>query len=243
MSNTSQDETRTETLEIVDQDTLNQALSQDELTTAEEVVVEDTDTEESKEPKEPEKKEKILGKYGNTDDLVNAYTSLQTEFNKRNEELKKLKTSLKEKERESIQSLGYDEQVKYLVDRITELEAQQEEKQNEAMQYSMEALHQQDMQNLNSFISKTPELVETGFDDLFKEIALRPEYREYSFESIYNTLLKPKIEKLMGTKVKTKERLIKGQAKQERTGDLSDVSKSEYEKNRLDYLREAGINI
>lgn len=238
MDNTSQDANQ-EAL-INDQATLEAALAINEPIEGDEQPVEEAKTEEPKE--EPKK---LLGKYNSAEDLAEAYKSLQAEFTKRNEELKTLKTVQKQKELEGIKSLGYDEQMDFLLNEIQRLKDDQESQSQKLVEVSQEAIIDQDRKALESFISSKPELVETNMDDIFRELATSPTYAEYTFDSIYESKFKPKLDKLMGTKVKVKERPLKGQAKtvDKSFDNVGGLSRVDYEKNRLQILREAGIKI
>ena len=239
MDNTSQ-EANNETL-VTNQETLEAALAEP-ITTEE--VEEATKTEEVTTETKPETKI-YLGKYKSPDDLAEAYRSLQAEFTKRNTELKTIKDNAKKQEVENLKSLGYDEQVNYLVAEIQRLKDQQEEQTQQSQLSSQEAQIEQDKNSLEAFIASKPELVETGMDDIFRELALSPNYAEYTFDSIFESRLKPKLDKLMGTKVTVRERPLKGSTKAvDKTYDnVSSISKGEYEKNRIQIMREAGIKI
>jgi hypothetical protein len=221
---------------ITDQETLEAALNN------EPVNAEDT-AEQAEETEAP--KEKLLGKYESPEALAEAYKSLQSEFTKRNEELKSLREEQKKKEIEGLKTLGYDEQVEYLVNEQMRLKEELEAQKQQYSQVSQEALIEQDKKALEAFIASKPELVETGMDDIFRELATNPLLSQYTFDSIYDSKLKPKLEKLMGTKIRVKERPIKGQSKApERSfDDVGQMSNAEYEKNRLQILREAGVRI
>jgi len=238
MTNTSQE--ASQEAQINDQATLEAALSTNESVEVEEPV-EETKVEET--PKEEPKK--ILGKYNTTDDLANAYKSLQSEFTKRNEELKTLKAQQKQKELDGVKTLGYDEQVAYLISEIQRLKDEQDEQKQKFQQVDQETMIEQDRKALESFIASKPELLETGMDDIFRELATNPNYAEYTFESIYEARLKPKLDKLMGVKVRVKDRPLKGQTKtpDKTYDDVGKISKGEYEANRLQIMREAGIKI
>jgi hypothetical protein len=235
MDNTSQ-KASIETL-VSNQETLEAAL-------AEPIEAEVAANTEEVKTVEPEPK-MYLGKYKSPDDLAEAYRSLQSEFTKRNEELKTIRANAKKQEVENLKSLGYDEQVQYLVDEIQRLKDQQEEQTQQVQLSSQEAQINQDKQSLEAFIASKPELIETGMDDIFRELALSPNYAEYTFDSIFDSRLKPKLEKLMGTKVSVRERPLKGQTKSPEKSyeNVGSISKSEYEKNRIQIMREAGIKI
>lgn len=251
MSNTSQDEVQVEApvrTEIVDQETLDQALSQDEPAEEVEESTEEANTEQLEEKPEQleEKSEKLyMGKYRTEADMENAFKSIQAEYTKTSQELKQLRQEQKTKELESVKSLGYDEQMEVLLNRIQELEAQQGEQSTQYSELQEIAAMEQDAIELENFIKTRPELVETGMDDIFRTLAQHPDLRNYTFESIYNAKMKPKLEKLMGTKIKVKERPLHGQTKapSKPTTDVSAMSPSEYEKHRATILQEAGIKI
>lgn len=244
-----QDNTSTEAVQealVTDQATLEAALAENEPVEVEETTEEanpvEAKTEESPKPEEPKK---LLGKYDSADALAAAYKSLQAEFTKRSEELKAIKAEQKQKELEGIKTLGYDEQVSYLVSELQRLKDEQENQKNQFSQVNQEAIIEQDKNNLEAFIASKPELVETGMDDIFRELATSPTYAEYTFDSIFESRFKPKLDKLMGTKIRVKERPLKGQSKapDRSFDDVSSLGKGEYEKNRLQILREAGIRI
>lgn len=215
---------------ITDQDTLNEALAPVE----EQQVETKQATEENK---------LLLGKYKSPEDLEKSYTHLQARATKAEQKLKELEAEAKKTKLEQLKSLDYDSQVQYLIERQQELEAQNEELRGVMSNATLEATAQSDAQAMESFISNTPELVETGMDELFRELAANPNYSKYTFESIYESRFKPKIEKLMGTKITVKNRPLKGKVDKlpEQPKRVSDMSMAEYEKERGKLLREAGI--
>lgn len=249
MSNTSQvadDNQAPEAGEITDQDTLDAALAELEPAEAEEVVVEDETTEDQVNTDEGlEKKpepQKFMGKYNSQSDFENAFKSLQAEYTQTSQKLKEYEKRMKEKELEDVKSLDYDQQMSVLLNRIQELEAQQQGQLSQFDQLSQAAAMESDQQQLEEFIKKTPELVETGMDDLFRTIAQHPDMQQYTFDSIYTAKFKPKLDKLMGTRIKVKERPLKGSSKApEQPKDLQAMSLKEYEKNREQILKDAGI--
>lgn len=225
---------------ITDQETLEKALADSEPIEAEEEKAEEVEA-----AKTEEEPKMYLGKYKSPEDLAEAYRSLQGEFTKRNEELKTLREDKKKAELEGLKTLGYDEQVAYLVAELQRIKEDQEVQAQKYSEVSQEAVLAQDQKALEAFIASKPELVETGMDEIFRELATSPAYAEYTFESIYNARLKPKLEKLMGTKIRVRERPLKGTTKapEKTLEDVSNLSKGDYEKNRLQILREAGIKI
>jgi hypothetical protein len=68
--------------------------------------------------------------------------------------------------------------------------------------------------------------------------------RDYSLESIFDARFKPKLEKLSGTKITTKERKVLSSKPIQEVNNFQDVSKmgkAEYEKHRQDIFKGVGI--
>lgn len=241
MSNTSEDNAA-EALEIKDQETLEQALKEE---SAEQVKEESSEDEVAL--TKSETPSKLLGKYETADDLAKAFKALQAEYTQTTQKLKDSEQIIKEAELESIKLLDYDKQQEFLVNRIMELEGKLNEGQQSMQEAFSNVNEKAEEEAIDSFIASTPDLIETGMGDIFKDIATREDMREYSLESIYNVKIKPKIEKLMGVKVKTKERPLLGKpvdpANSADHKDVSNMNKQKYEENREQILREAGINI
>lgn len=221
---------------ITDQDTLNQALNAP------------VETEQPKseviETKQEAEKRLYLNKYQTPEELEKAYTNIQARATKAEQRLKELEQEAKKAKLEGLKSLGYDEQMQYLVDQMAEIQARNDELQGLLHQSAEEATAQSDAQQMEEFIKSKPELVETGMDEIFRELARNPAYSQYTFESIFDAKIKPSISKLMGTKVSVRERPLAGQTEKvpARTKDISQMSKAEYEQERLKLLREAGIS-
>jgi|GEM_PF-6789892 hypothetical protein len=230
MDNTAQDQAP-----IIDQDTLEQALS---------APVEEKQPEpEVAEPTTKQDERLYLGKYKSPEELEKGYTNLQARATKAEQKLKELEAEAKKAKLESIKGLGYDEQVQFLMERITDMETQNNELRGLMLQSTEEATAQSDFQQMETFIKSKPELVETGMDKIFREYAQHPDLKQVTFESIYNDRFAPAINKLMGTKVSVKERPIRSESKKvDAPVDISRMSNTEYEKHRVKLLRDAGIS-
>jgi len=244
MDNTSEDNANVQAPEIRDQETLERALNAEPVEEGEVAEEVDTDVEGSEE-ESSEDSEPIMGKYKDISELEKAHKALQAEFTKRNEALKELQEKARKAERENLKSLDYDEQVAYLVDELNRVQDELEAQKKTHEEITAESMIESDRQALESFIKKTPALVETGMDDIFRELAASEKYQQYTFASIYNSLMKPKIESLMGTKVRTKTKTIKKtQSKPDVAYEnVEQLGKQDYEANREQILREAGIRI
>jgi hypothetical protein len=216
---------------ITDQDTLNQALAP--------VTEQTSEKEETAEQAKP----LYLGKYQSPEELEKAYTNIQARATKAEQRLKEIEQEAKKAQLESLKSLGYDEQMQFVVDKVSEVEKQNEELRQLLAQSSEEATAQSDAQKMEEFISSRPELIETGMDKIFRTLAQNPNYKQFTYESIFEAEFEPAIKKLMGTRVSVKERPLKGSSSKtvERVKDISQMSKAEYEQNRAELLRNAGV--
>ena len=235
-------EVKREAPDITNQETLDAALQAEPVKAEAENETPDNEVKEVK----PDliKKELILGKYKSVDDLSSAYTSLQSQYTKTQQEIKELKKTMDGKSREEIKTLDYDKQLDLLLNELQELK---EFKSNilESIEKESESVAiQSEEQAINDFIEKNPLLKESGLDDEFRLIATHPSLKDYTLDSIYSVRILPKIEKLMGKKITVKERkLVGGTTVQEPKtfNDVSTLSADDYEKHRAEILAGAGI--
>ncbi len=187
--------------------------------------------------------ELIFGKYETLEAAQEAYGNIQARATKAEQAYKELKKELEGKSREEIKSLDYDKQLDYLVEKLHEAQDKLREFEDWKSSESQSAALESDAVAIKSFITKHPLLVETGLDEEFRLIATHPTMQDYTLESIYEARIRPKLEKLMGTKITTKERKLVGSSA--KTGpdfkDVSSMSLAEYEKYRREIHASAGI--
>lgn len=219
--------------EITDQNTLEEALKPTE--PVEEVQEEAPKVEEPK---------KFLGKYKSEEDAQKAFANIQERARKAEEQLKVFKTEMSAKQKEEFSKMDYEKQMEFLLERNKE----QEEKLNSIYSALNEQASQSGEQELDKFIAAEPLIKGTGLENEFRLLATHPELEGYTLESIFNTMLKPKVEKIMGTKIKVKERKILSddntpQADKYSPENVAKMSPAEYEKNRENILRANGVRI
>lgn len=228
--------------DINDQNTLEQAL-------AHEPVEETAETTEEAElqPKAKEEKselpEPILGKYRTREDAEKAFAAIQATATKAQQELADLRREKQAAKFDKFKDLEYadKEAMQFTFDKIKELEdfrdnmllALQESQQQQVVDSSL--------QEVEHFIEGNELLRESGLDEEFKLIATHPSMQEFTLESIYESRIRPKIEKLMGKKIRVTERGVSESTAPERTKSLDDMSMDEYEANRNKLLQGAGI--
>lgn len=208
-------------------------------TATEETTNEPVATETESEALEKKEPELIFGKYKSIEDAQEAFGHIQARATKAEQSLKDLKKEMRGKTREEIKALDYDKQLEYLIGKVQEYE----DKMAEMTEGAEEAKASGDAQEIKSFISKHPLLKETGLDEEFELIATHPSMQEYTLQSIFEVRMKPKLEKLMGTKITTKERKLVGSSSKPEPEfkDVSKMSNQEYEKHRSKIMATAGI--
>lgn len=194
-------------------------------------------TEEAEESAESPKSEKIFGKYQNLEEAKKGYAHLTDRARRAEQELKALKAQQESKKYDDLGSLTYDEQVKFLADKLKEQEAFRAKLEEDMEAQSYEIQIAEDRKALEQFISKNPILSEIGLDEEFRLIATHPDMQEYTFDSIFEKKLKPKIEKIMGTKITVREKPLKGGNVPTPKKSIADMSLAEYEANRAEILK------
>jgi hypothetical protein len=211
-------------------------------TATEETTNEPVATETESEALEKKEPELIFGKYKSIEDAQEAFGHIQARATKAEQSLKDLKKEMRGKTREEIKALDYDKQLEYLINKVQEYEDKMSEMSSEIEGESQDS-SQGDAKQIKTFISKHPLLAETGLDEEFELIATHPSMQEYTLESIYEVRIKPKLEKLMGTKITTKERKLVGSSSKPEPEfkDVSKMSNQEYEKHRSKIMATAGI--
>jgi len=241
--NTAVEPSVVEALEIKDQDTLDQALGNQEapVNDAEETTDDKPDTPVSTGD------QLILGKYKTVEDLEAAYKNIQSRATKAEQELKKFQKEKDSSQYDKVKQLDWEQQAEFYASKLKELEEWKSQFEESAQNKLAEQALASDEETMEKFISSNPILVETGMDEAFRLVATHPSMQEYSFDSIFDVKFKPKIEKLMGTKVTVKQKPLVGK-KQTATsdngfGDVSTMSNAQYEKNREKILAEAGIKL
>lgn len=209
-------------------------------TAAEETTNEPVATETESEGLEKKEPELIFGKYKSIEDAQEAFGHIQARATKAEQSLKDLKKEMRGKTQEEIKALDYDKQLEYLIGKVQEYEDKMAE-----MSEGAEEEQANDSQEIKNFISKNPLLKETGLDEEFELIATHPSMQEYTLQSIFEVRMKPKLEKLMGTKITTKERKLTGSSSkpEPQFTDVSKMSTADYEKDRAKIMAAAGIKI
>ncbi len=249
---TSQDSAQVEASEIVDQTTLEQALAQEPVdNTQEENISQETEPSEEPQLELKEQPRKILGKYNTPEEAEKAYNSLEEDLKRKREEHRQLTEQLKaakeaqqDAQMKSFESMDYEEQTKFLAQQVADMRQQLAESRTAQEQLAQQHFASDDQKQMEEFITKNTLLQESGMEDMFRMVANQPQYREYSFDSIFKTLFQPKIEKLMGKKIKVREKPVVNTPKEKpKPKAVKDLSRGEYEKNREQILREAGVNI
>lgn len=229
-------------VEVVDQETLDAVLAQKPV--KEEVAEEETSESLEEEVQTKETNEgKVFGKYANVLEAEKAFKEMQARATKAEQAIKEIeRKTLSEKSLAELQNMDYDEKLEYLLKRDIDRETLlQEFKSKLEPEYSPD----DDSTAMDKYIGQNRMLREYGLDEIFREIASKPEYREYTFESIYEAKIKPMIQKVGGTKIKVKEKPIMGNSSvpTESFGDVSKMSDAQYEKHRLEILRSAGVRV
>ena len=230
--------------DITNQETLDKALQAEPVTAEAETEAVKEGTKAEDKPELSKKDDLILGKYKTLDDFKDAYANLQARSTKAEQALKELKKQMEGKTREEIKGLDYDKQFEFLLNKIQELEDFKAGIAERMEAETAQSVAQTEEQAIDAFIAKNPLLKETDLDEEFRLIATHPSMQEFTLDSIYNVRIAPKLEKLMGTKITTKERKLLGSTTKPEPAKFEDVSKmtpAEYEKNRQKILAEAGI--
>lgn len=188
--------------------------------------------------------ELIFGKYKSLEAAQEAFGSIQARATKAEQAYKELKKQVEGKTKDELKAMDYDGQLAYITDAIQDYKTFKEELLGKLEAEQGIDSAKSDADSIDSFVSKHPLLAETGLDEEFKLIATHPAMQEYTLDSIYEVRIKPKLERLMGTKITTKERKLVGTTAKPEPNKFADVSKmtpSEYEKHRKSILAEAGI--
>lgn len=228
--------------------------STSEVTTETQAPIQDTPSEEvaqepiesqASEPSEPElelvKKEepqKYFGRFDSIEAAEKSYKEMQAAYQKMKEDLKGAQKAQQDAQLKQLDSMDYDDKVAYLAQQLQSVQEQlsQTAQQNEAVTATIAQEYEQ--KEISDYVAGNPLLKESGMDDLFLETAMLPQYREYTLESIFNVKFKPKIEKLMGKKIKVKEKPLVGSTKiDEQPKNALDMSRQDYEKNRDKILK------
>lgn len=184
------------------------------------------------------KSEKIFGKYQTLEEAKKGYAHLTDRARRAEQELKALKAQQESKKYDDLGSLTYDEQVKFLADKLKEQEAFKAKLEEEMEAQSYEIQIAEDRKALEKFIAKNPILTDIGLDEEFRLIATHPDMVEFTFESIFEKKLKPKIEKIMGTKITVREKPLKGGINPSPRKSIDEMSLEEYEANRAEILKD-----
>lgn len=230
-----QDNTSTQVEELASQKDEN---TQETSEVVEPVSAEETTGEDVNEQVEPQKSGKIFGKYQSLEDAKKGYANLTERARKAEEELKRLKSLEESKKFDELGNLPYDDQVKFLAEKLKEQEEFRRKLEEEMAEQSQEIQLVEDRKALETFISQNPILVETGLDEEFRLIATHPDMQEFTFESIYAKKLKPKLDKLMGTKLTVREKSLKGDVSIQKQKSIGEMSMAEYEANREKILED-----
>lgn len=223
----------------------NTSVAQDQDASAMQNTVEDQSVKEpvrkgetSQEGEKAELKKKefnFLGKYSSEEEAHKAFAAVQERARKAEEQLKEMKTEMSAREIQEFNKMDYEQQMNFLLKRNKE----QEEALSQVLSVISTQAQQSDEQGIGKFIQSQPLLSETGLENEFKLLATHPDLKEYTLDSIFNTLLKPKIEKIMGTKIRIKEKRISTDTEtaQQDFADVSKMPMDEYEKHRVEILK------
>lgn len=234
-----------QTPEITNQETLEAAFNAEPVKAEVEQDKAAKKTPEVKQELEKKETGKIFGKYNSLEDAQEAYANIQARATRAEQALKELEARAATKTADELKAMDYDSQIQYLLGKVQDYDIFKAELASKMAESQQMSQAEQDKATIAEFVSKNPLLKETGLDEEFELIATHPSMQEYTLESIYNVKMKPKLEKLMGTKLSVKERKLTSTTQPPETNTFPDVSKmsaAEYEKHRAQILGSAGIN-
>lgn len=230
---------------ITDQNTLDEALKHTEPVEEVEGSTEETESQKpSLEKKEETDEFTFLNKYKSKEQAEKAFRSMQELARKNAERIKELEKEKEQQALKDFKSMDYDQQIEFLVK-----DAQQNKEALKKLESVLvEQAQESDQVQLEKFIQSEPLIAETGLENQFRLLATHPELQQYSFESIFKTMLKPDIEKIMGKKITVKERKILSDTVAPQVDEFSPdsiarMSPQEYAKNREKILKASGVNI
>ncbi len=222
--------------DVQDQKTLEEALTPEPVQADEEVPETKAETVEEY---------TFLSKYRSKEDAEKAFKNIQERATKAEQRLKEVQKEMSAKSMEEFKNMDYDAQIAFLLKRDQE----REEALNALHSTVAEQAQMSDSVAIDKFIKNDPLLKDTGLADEFRLLATHPDMKEYSLDSIYKTVFKPKIDKLMGTKITIKEKKILKNSEDKNipqsegfTQDaIARMSPSAYEANREKILQSMGV--
>jgi len=228
--------------DINDQNTLDQALANEPVTETIEPT-EETELQPKVKAEKSELPEPILGKYRTREDAEKAFTEIQATATKAQQELAELRREKQAAKFDQFKDLEYadKEAMNFTFQKIQELEDFRDNMLAALQESQQQQVVDSSLNEVENFIEGNELLRESGLDEEFKLIATHPSMQEYTLESIYESRIRPKIEKLMGKKIRVTERGVSNSTAPERSKNLDEMSMEEYEASRTKLLQGAGI--
>lgn len=165
--------------------------------------------------KEAPPSSKVADKYGDVDGLVKGYKSLQESYRQATTELGQIKASLREMEaranKERLESMTDSEKLEWLTRQHFEVS----NKPSVEPQYNTGPMEDPEVE---SFIAANRELDTYGLSDMFRALATSEQLKNYTVESIYNTHVKPTLDRIAKANVTTVRRPMSPPAEKPKTG-------------------------
>lgn len=215
----------------LDQEKLNELLGNEPI---EEEETEEEELEPLELKKAPDAPTKYFGRFDSLEAAEKSYKDIQTAYQKAKDELKAVRQENEKSQHERFESLDYDEQVKVLAKQIADLQGQIAETSSSSAE-----------REVANYVESNAMLKESGFSEVFTELALSPKYRDYTLESVFQTVFKPRIEGVMSKKIRVKENKIKGFSEPDELSldDVSGLSEDDYLKKRAKIFKAAGVKM
>ena len=236
---------------INDQATLDAAIAAEtaKMSVQPEEEAKEVQVEEVKPEKEPEKI-----------DYRTKFSAIKKGYDQLALEKKQLETKFKEYEdQKQFQAMDYDQKLEYIAKENQELKGVVGQLQGALEQSQSEMVAKADAARLEEFLSDDADLsLSPQLQQLFRMVAtstdpVPPElsggkemnWNEVNFEDIKTAYFKPMLEKVSGTRVKTRERQIVGKSapvtEEFTDAAIAKMSKGEYERNKAKILQQYGI--
>lgn len=209
---------------------------QEEVETPEEEIVEGEETEIEEDTQVEEEPVITFNgrQYASLEDAEKQFKEMQKRATQAEQKLKAHESQVKaEQEMSKFKDMDPEEKLEWLAQRQLEketLQAEVEEAKEEEQTFVADTAEVKAYIKTQPYLSKYPTLA-----DKFMKLAVLPEYKDYTLESIFDVEFKPLIDDLAGKKVKVTRKVAPGKktVQQGFTNEqIAAMSPAEYEKNR-----------
>lgn len=241
-------------LEVTDQATLDKVIAAE--TAKMSKLTEGEEKKEDLQKTEPQKEEKVSEEI----DYRTKFSEIKKAHDQKAQKLKELESQIRQaEESKAFQSMDYDQKLEHMNKELEERDLLLSQLQEMIQQQDVITAQKADAMAIQDFISKDNDLsVAPQLQTLFKMIATSDElvpasiagdkevrWREVPLEDIKRVYFAPMLEKMTGTRVRTKDRALSSAASnvdEEFTeAQIAAMSPSEYERNKPKILKKFGI--